>query len=79
MPNSLFNQFGRQQGNHSPMRMLQQFNKFRRMFQGNPEQVLQRMLTSGHLKQEQYDEAYQAANDFMPLLNGFQPDAHGME
>lgn len=42
--------------------ILQRFNQFRQTFQGNPQQMVQQMLNSGRITQQQYDNAVQIAN-----------------
>ena len=61
--NPLFNQLG--QPNNS---MLEQFNKFRQNFKGNPQEQIQQMLNSGRLSQAQYDQAVQKANMLRKLF-----------
>lgn len=36
------------------MNMMQKFNQFRQMFQGNPQQTVQELLNSGKMTQEQF-------------------------
>lgn len=61
MSNPLFNLLGNQQSN--PMlNTIQRFNQFRQQFQGDPQQIIQNMLNSGQITQQQYDNAVQQAN-----------------
>lgn len=47
---------------------VSQFQTFRRNFQGNPQQQIQQMLTSGRISQAQYNAAVQKANMLRRLL-----------
>ncbi len=55
--NPLFNQMNQGQSD-----LLRRFQEFRRQFQGNPQAVVQEMLRTGRITQEQYNSAVQAAN-----------------
>lgn len=67
--NELFQQFG---GN-VPMpggigNLIQQFNQFRANFQGNPQQQVQQLLSSGKMSQEQFNQLAGLANQFQRFL-----------
>ena len=67
--NDLFQQFG----NNMPMpggigNLVQQFNQFRANFQGNPQQQVQQLLSSGKMSQEQFNQLAGLANQFQQLL-----------
>lgn len=67
--NDLFQQFG---GN-VPMpggigNLIQQFNQFRANFQGNPQQQVQQLLSSGKMSQEQFNQLAGLARKFQSLL-----------
>lgn len=67
MSNPLFQMIGQQ----TPMNgLLQQFQQFRQMFQGDPRQQVQQMLNSGKVTQQQYNQAVQIANQLQKMLNG---------
>ena len=67
MSNPLFQMLGQQ----SPMNgIIQQFNRFRQMFRGDPRQQVQDLLNSGKITQQQYNQAVQMANQFSQLLGG---------
>ena len=52
-----------------PMQMMQQFSQFRRMMQGrNPQQMVQNLLSSGQMTQEQFEQLKQQANDLIKTL-----------
>lgn len=67
MANPLFNMFGNSQfGNMAGM--VQQFQQFKKMFQGNPQQQVQELLNSGKVTQQQYDQAVQQARALQKML-----------
>lgn len=67
MSNPLFQMIGQQ----TPMNgLIQQFQQFRQMFQGDPRQQVQQMLNSGKVTQQQYNQAVQIANQLQKMLNG---------
>lgn len=57
MSNPLFRQLGNLGNNN----LIQQFNQFKNSFKGNPQQVVQNMLNSGQISQEQVNKAMQMA------------------
>lgn len=50
--------------------LIQQFQKFRQGFTGDPRQQVQQMLNSGKITQAQYNQAVQLANQFQQILKG---------
>lgn len=48
--------------------IIQQFNQFRQNFKGDPQKIVQQMLNSGRVSQEQYNHAVQLANQFARML-----------
>lgn len=42
--------------------VMEQFNRFRQSFHGDPQQTIQQMLNSGRITQAQYNQAVQKAN-----------------
>ena len=57
MSNPLFRQLGNLGNNN----LMQQFNQFKNSFKGNPQQVVQNMLNSGQISQDQVNKAVQMA------------------
>ena len=49
--------------------IIQRFQQFQRMFRGNPQEQVQRLLNSGRVSQEQYNNAVQMANQLRGMLN----------
>lgn len=62
----MFNPFG---GGQNPfgnmMNFMQMFGQFGKGFQGNPQQSIQKLLNSGKMTQEQYNQCSQMANNVM--------------
>ena len=50
--------------------MMQRFQQFRQSFQGDPRQQVQDMLNSGKINQQQYNNAYQMAQQFQRMMGG---------
>ena len=59
--NPLFNILGNQTQNPM-MQTIQKFNQLKQQFQGDPQKIVQDMLNSGKITQEQYNNAVQQAN-----------------
>ena len=61
MNNQLFQRFG------GPQNFINQFNQFRQNFsnQQNPQQMVQQLLDSGKMTQEQFNQLSQMANQIM--------------
>ena len=60
--NPIYQQYGKQSD------FLTQFEQFKKMFNGNPQQMIQQMLNSGRITQEQYNQAVQKANSLMRII-----------
>lgn len=50
--------------------LMQQFNQFRQTFQGNPQQQVQQLMNSGKVSQQDYNRAYQMAQQFQRMMGG---------
>lgn len=83
MPNDLFRQFNSGNGFsnqipqnnirslfQNPMRLFQEFNRFRATVQ-NPEQRVQQLLQSGEMSQSVYTQLGEIASEFQKLLPKF--------
>lgn len=67
MSSSLYNSMGRQTQNH----IGGQFQQFMGQMQGkNPQEMINQMLTSGQLSQQQLNAIQQRAQQIAPMLNG---------
>ena len=54
--------------------MLMQFLQFRNNFRGDPQQMVQQMLNSGQISQQQYDNVIQMARQLQQM---FTPNTRG--
>lgn len=66
MSNPIYQQYGNQRTGMSDI--MTRFNQFRRTFNGNPQQIIQNMLNSGRITQEQVNNAAQMANEMMKYM-----------
>lgn len=48
--------------------MMQEFQKFKQTYQGDPKAQVQQMLNSGQITQEQFNKASQMANQMMRFM-----------
>ena len=52
-----------------PMQMMQNFAQFKRMMQGrNPQQMVQNLLSSGQMTQEQFEQLKQQASELIKTI-----------
>lgn len=65
MANPLYNQLG---GPAFQNPMLQKLNQFRKTFSGNPQQMVQNLINSGRISQEQVNQYAQQANEIYRQL-----------
>ena len=69
MNNPLYKQI--QQQAQNPMNgFMQKFNQFRQSFSGDPQEQIQKMMNAGKISQEQYNSAYQMAQQVMRMFSG---------
>lgn len=50
--------------------MMERFEQFKKTFQGNPQEQIQQLLNSGRVSQQQYNSAYQMAQQFQKMMSG---------
>jgi len=55
-------------GGNNFMEFVNQFNQFRNNFQGDPEQQVKQLISSGRMTQDQFAQLGQMATEFMKLL-----------
>ncbi|MBP5710540.1 MAG: hypothetical protein J6W84_06145 [Bacteroidales bacterium] len=70
MANSIFNALG---GNTMPnglQNFMQMFNQFKSNFHGNPQEEVQKLLNSGRISQEQFNQYAQQATQIQNMMNG---------
>lgn len=66
MSNALYNQFGRQS---NPLEQLaQQARDFRKQFSGNPRQEVERLLRTGAMSQQQFNQYSQIAQQVAQFM-----------
>lgn len=65
MPNPLYQQYGNQNQNNPMIRRLEDF---RRTFNGNPQQMVQNLINSGRISQQQVNKYAQQANEIYRFL-----------
>lgn len=59
-----------QQMPNNPMQMMQKFAEFKRQMQGkNPQAIVQQLLASGQMSQQQFDSLKQQAQALQSLFN----------
>ena len=72
MGNSILNnrQPNVQQGQNNAFnpQMIQQFNQFRKAFNGNPQQTVMNMLRQGMMSNAQFQQLAQMANQFQNFM-----------
>lgn len=59
--NPLYQQMG---GNN----IMQRFQQFQQTFKGDPQQMVQQMLNSGRISQNDYNRAVQMANELQKMM-----------
>lgn len=69
MNNPLYKQI--QQQTQNPMNgFMQRFQQFRQTFSGNPQEQIQNLMNSGKVSQQDYNNAYQMAQQMMRMISG---------
>lgn len=67
MPNPLFQQLGGM--NQNPMtQMISEFQKFKQNFKGDPQQEIQKLLNTGKMTQQQYNQLQQMAMQMSQMM-----------
>ena len=66
MSNALYNQFGRQ--NNPFEQLAQQARDFRKQFTGNPRQEVERLLQTGAMTQNQFNQYSQIVQQVAPFM-----------
>ena len=52
----------------NPMQMMQQFQQFKANFRGDPQQEVQKLLNSGRMTQQQYNQLQQMAVQMSQMM-----------
>lgn len=66
--NPLFNSMGGQMPQNNMGQLLKNFEQFKAQFSGNPQQMVQQLISSGKMSQAQYNQLAQLANQLYPKL-----------
>ena len=71
MSNPLFQMLGGGQM-HGPLgnfqKMMQQFQQFKQNFHGNPQEEVQKLISSGRINQQQLNQVQALAQQFQKLM-----------
>lgn len=65
--NPIYQQYGKQM-NMPVSDFMTRFQQFQKTIQGNPQQMVQQMLNSGKISQEQFNQVVQIANQMMRFI-----------
>lgn len=68
MSNPLFSAIGGNQQNNQIAQIKNEIDNFRKTFNGNPKDEVQKMLNNGTLSQKQFNEYAATANQIMFLM-----------
>lgn len=70
MNNPLISGTPRMNGMNGIQNLMQQFNQFRQAFKGDPREQIQQLMNSGKISQQDYNNAYQMAQQFQRMMGG---------
>lgn len=68
MANSLFNQFGGQQTANPFSYIIEEAQNFKKQFNGNPRDEVQRLLDSGQMSQAQFNQLMPIAQQIASMM-----------
>lgn len=68
MSNPLFEQLGGQMPNNNIMQIINEIQNFQKTFKGNPKEEVKKLLNSGQISQQQFNEFAQIANQLMAFM-----------
>ena len=54
---------------NNPMQMMAQFNQFRQSFKGDPKAEVERLMQSGRMSQQQFNQLQAQATQFQQMMN----------
>lgn len=69
MGNPLFNQFGNNPQNNPFAQIVREAQQLKNTFKGNPQEEVQRLLNSGQMTQQQFNQYSQIANQVLQFMN----------
>lgn len=67
MANPLYSDFGKVNNNNFSA-LVQQVQQIKKTFSGNPKEEVQKLLNSGQLSQQQFNQFAQIANQIMAFM-----------
>lgn len=53
-----------------PNNLIQQLMQFRQNFKGDPQAQIQQMMNTGRISQQQYNQAFQMAQQLQKMIKG---------
>lgn len=68
MANELFNQLGNQGIPGEFGQLINEVKNFQNTFKGNPKQEVEKLIQSGKLSQDQFNQYAQIANQILPYI-----------
>jgi hypothetical protein len=68
MSSPLYDAMGGREPQNPMMRMMQDFRRFRESFKGDAREEVQKMLNSGQMTQEEYNQLTQTAQQISRML-----------
>lgn len=68
MSSPLFDMMGGNPAQNPMMQMMSEFQKFKANFHGDPREEVQKLLNSGRMSQQQYNQIQQMANQMSQMM-----------
>ena len=68
MGNPLFNQFGQNQQQNPIQNIIDEIQNFKQMFKGDPKKEVEKLMQSGKMSQQQFNQLSQMANQILSIL-----------
>lgn len=68
MGNPLFNQFGQGQQQNPIQNIIDEIQNFKQMFKGDPKKEVEKLMQTGRMSQQQFNQLSQMANQILSIL-----------
>jgi hypothetical protein len=68
MGNPLFNQFGQGQQQNPIQNIIDEIQNFKQMFKGDPKKEVEKLMQTGQMSQQQFNQLSQMANQILSIL-----------